>query len=355
MERQASPLNLLSSTLTLLVGVALSSTGSAAPHKPVRVAPVEMPKLPPATIDDSLAVEGPDIAARRASTRMTVEVSVNERGPYRFIVDSGADTSVVGWRISRGQALPAGTPVTLNGITASARVDRVRVDALTLGPSTVRMLELPALDEGDIGGQGMIGIDALAGQRLLLDFETRLIRVEDASRPAQRLDGEIIVVARRRRGQLILTQVRAAGLPVDAVVDTGSEITIGNLALRDKLIRGNRDRFTTVEVIGVTGVTIPMQVATIGELRLGSVTLRNVPMAFADIPPFEVFGLSKEPSLLLGTDLLATFRRISLDFRARKVRFQLRRCGTQTTLVDTTAQATRMQVSGGANLDVCRR
>lgn len=328
---------------------------AAAPRKPVPVAPVEMPRLPPAVIDDALAIGGEDINARKLRTRMTVEVLVNARGPYRFIVDSGADSSVVGWRIAREQQLPLGRPAILNGITASARVERVLVNELTLGPSTIRNLELPALEERDLGGQGMIGIDALAEQRLMLDFEKRVIKVEDARRPAPRMDGEIIVVARRRRGQLILTQVRAANLPVEAVVDTGSEITIGNLALRDKLIRGHRDKFVTVEVTGVTGVTIPLQVARIGELRLGSVTLRNVPMAFADVPPFAVFGLSKEPSLLLGTDLLEKFRRVSLDFRARKVRFQLRRCGSQGIVINTTTDSSLTRLSSDGNGAVCRR
>ncbi|MET1112622.1 MAG: hypothetical protein ABWX67_13965, partial [Allosphingosinicella sp.] len=81
-----------------------------------------------------------------------------------------------------------------------------------------------------------------------------------------------------------------------------------------------------VTATGVTGTTVKLQLAQSGELRLGSVVLRNVPMAFADVPPFEVFGLADRPALLLGTDLLETFRRVSLDFRARKVRFQLRRC-----------------------------
>jgi len=166
------------------------------------------------------------------------------------------------------------------------------------------------------------------------------------------MDGEIVVRARRRHGQLILTQVRAAGLPVDAVIDTGSEVTIGNLALRDKLIRGNKDKFETVTVAGVTGVEMELQLARIAELRLGSVTLRDVPIAFADVPPFHVFGLSKEPSLLLGTDLLETFRRVSLDFRARKVRFQLRRCGTTGYTISTSTWLTRIQ---SANEDVCRR
>ena len=48
-----------------------------------------------------------------------------------------------------------------------------------------------------------------------------------------------------------------------------------------------------------------------------------MPIAFADVPPFKLFGLADEPALLLGTDILETFRRVSLDFRARKVRFQL--------------------------------
>jgi len=346
--------------LILLLGLALSAPAADVAAavadsklpKPVRVPPAQMLPLPPAVIDDKLVIGGEDINARKARTRMTVEVNVNGRGPYRFVVDSGADTSVVGWSIAQNLQLPAGTPVTLNGMTASARVDRVLVDELQLGSSTIRNLEVPALREVDLGGEGMIGIDALVQQRLMMDFEKRLIKSEDARQPAQMMDGEIVVRARRRHGQLILTQVRAAGLPVDAVIDTGSEVTIGNLALRDKLIRGNKDKFETVTVAGVTGVEMELQLARIAELRLGSVTLRDVPIAFADVPPFHVFGLSKEPSLLLGTDLLETFRRVSLDFRARKVRFQLRRCGTTGYTISTSTWLTRIQ---SANEDVCRR
>ena len=331
-----------------------SVRAAAKKPKPVHVAPAVMPRLPPAVIDDTLAIGGEDIDARKVRTRMTVDVRVNGTGPYKFIVDSGADSSVVGWRIARALQLPTGTPAILNAMTATARVERVLVDELTLGPSTIRNLELPALEERDVGGQGMIGIDALVAQRLMMDFEKRTIKVEDATRPAQRLDGEIIVTARRRRGQLILTQVRAAGLPLDAVVDTGSEITIGNTALRDKLIKGNRDKFITLEVTGVTGVTIPLQLARIGELKLGSVTLRNVPIAFADVPPFEVFGLAKEPALMLGTDLLETFRRVSLDFKARKVRFQLRRCAATGIVINTSSDFARTRLSTD-NAEVCRR
>lgn len=348
----------LAAGLVLAVGASAVAWSAATkppkPSKPVHVEPGRMPALPPAVIDDTLAIGGDDVDARKVQTRMTVDVRVNGTGPYKFIVDSGADSSVVGWRIARALQLPAGRPAILNSMTASSRVERVLVDELTLGPSVIRDLELPALEERDVGGHGMIGIDALVRQRLMMDFEKRLIKVEDAAKRAPRMEGEIVVTAHRRRGQLILTEVRAAGLPLEAVVDTGSQITIGNTKLRDKLIRGNRDKFVTVEVTGVTGVTIPLQVARIGELKVGSITLRNVPMAFADVPPFAVFGLADQPALLLGTDLLETFRRVSLDFKARKVRFQLRKCGSTGILINTDPSLIRSRISTD-NREVCQR
>ena len=350
-------------SLILTLGLIASTLAAgAAPAQPPRIgkprpAPPSapnMPALPPADIDDSLAVAGDEIEARKVETRLSVEVRVNGRGPYQFVVDSGADTSVVGLRIARDLQLPLGTPVILNNMTDRNIVDRVRVDELTLGPTTIRDLELPALREQDLGGAGMIGIDALVQQRLMMDFEKRLIKVEDATRPVKSYPGEIVVVARLRRGQLILTQVKAAGLSLDAVIDTGSQITIGNLALRDKLLRRKYRKFETITATGVTGKPMEMQLALIPELRLGPVTLLNVPMAFADVPPFKVFGLLDRPALLLGTDLLETFRRVSLDFRARKVRFQLRRCKMQSVAISTwNASLTRLSSTGA--VEVCGR
>lgn len=335
----------------------LATDGLAQPPKigkPVPVPSTKMPTLPPAVIDDTLAIGGEDIKARKVETRMTVEVALNGRSPYQFVVDSGADTSAVGVRIAQQLRMPLATRTVLHSMTESAEVDRVWVEQLKIGNSAFGRLALPALKEEDLGGDGMLGIDALVQQRLMMDFEKRTIKVEDARIPVVKYEGEIVINAKRRRGQLILTEVRAANLPVDAVIDTGSEITIGNLALRDKLLRNNRDKFVTIAVTGVTGKTMKLQLAKIGTLRLGSVTMRNVPMAFADVPPFTVFDLQRQPSLLLGTDVLEVFRKVSLDFRNRKVRFQLRRCGsTHVALSTSTGTATRL--SSGENYEVCRR
>ncbi len=339
----------------LAQGAAVAEPPKTGKQRPAPATPPNIPPLPPATFDPTLAVGGNNLKAREIDSRLSVDVHVNGRGPYHFIVDSGADTSVVGVGVARSLQLPLGTPVVLNGMTDRNIVDRVKVDQLTVGTNTIDNVELPALREVDVGGDGMIGIDALVQQRLMLDFEKHLIKVEDARLPEPHEPGEIVILARRNRGQLILAHVKAAGFDLDAIIDTGTEITIGNLALRDQLIRaGNRNKILTVSVVGVTGAVRKMDVARIGELVLGPVVLHDVPMAFADVPPFKMFGLADQPALLLGTDILENFRRISLDFRGRKVRFQLRHCDDSVTISFDPDNATRLSASAGHE-EVCQR
>ena len=311
-----------------------------------------LPDLPPAVIDNTLAIGGDDIAARKVETRMTVAVNVDGRGPFHFVVDSGADTSALGVRTAHALRLTAGTPVTLHGITDTGVVDRVLVPELELGQSKIRDLELPVLKDADLGADGLLGIDALVEQRLMMDFEKRVITVEDAHRPAPHMDGDIVVIARRRHGQLILTQARVAGHPVEAVIDTGSEITIGNTALRDRLVRRTGVKLPSIPVTGVTGVTINLQIAELAELRIGPIVLHDIPIAFADVPPFASFGLDDHPAMLLGTDLMANFRRVSLDFRARKVRFQLKRCKATSIMISTSRSWSRLSATD-QGVDVC--
>jgi hypothetical protein len=344
----------LTSSAVALASTAVEPPRIAKPRPAPEDQPPDVPPLPPAYFDSSLDVTGEEVKARKVETRLSVDVQVNGRGPYKFIVDSGADTSAVGLRIAHDLELPLGRPAILNGMTSRDLVDRVKIDALTLGPTTVHHLEVPALRELDLGGDGLIGIDALVQQRLLMDFDKKLIRVEDARKPWKPIPGEIVITARRERGQLILTEVRASKLKLDAVIDTGSEITIGNTQLRDKLLR-KRARFYEVEAIGVTGSKVKMQIANIDELQLGPVLLRDVPIAFADVPPFKLFGLADGPALLLGTDILENFRRVSLDFKARKIRFQLRRCTTEGVVISTSQTGTYSRLSATANDgDVCQ-
>jgi hypothetical protein len=135
----------------------------------------------------------------------------------------------------------------------------------------------------------------------------------------------MVISARPRRGGLILTGLKAGGIPIDTMIQTGSEISIGNPALRDRLL-GKSAPAQSVEVIGASGAPINMELTRISELALGPLTFRDVPVAFAKAPPFGTWGLVDQPALLIGTNLLSDFGRVSLDFRARQVRLKPRSC-----------------------------
>jgi predicted aspartyl protease len=311
-------------SMSLLSVAALAAIIAAAPPEPV--APPPSPMIPPASIDNSLEVTGESLAAEALRTRLFIEVKVNDKGPFRFLVDSGADRSVISLALAERLQLPLGEAKKLQGMAGTMMVPTVFIESLALGRSVIEGITAPALSGRDLGADGLIGIDALADQRLLLDFEAKTITVQDSRQPSPKLEGEIVVTARRRKGQLILTEASVGDTKVSAVIDTGSEITLGNLALQKRFLgRRAAEALPTITMLSVTGQTLTAHVATLTEVHIGGVVLKNVTIAFADAPPFRLFGLDREPALFLGSDLLESFRRVSLDFRNRKVRFVLRR------------------------------
>lgn len=310
--------------MSLLLATALASLAPAAPPANPSSPPV-VPMIVPATVDNNLEISGEALAAEQLKKRMFIEVRVNDRGPYRFLVDSGADRSVISDTLASALQLPAGESVRLQGMAGTREVPTVEVTTLALGKSEVGPLQSPALPARFIGADGLIGIDALADQRLMLDFGNRTITVQDSRTPVVPSGQEIVVTARRRKGQLIITQAAVKRHNVSAVLDTGSEITLGNSALRQRLF-GNRrpEAMRDIELLSVTGQTLKAEAIALDDVRIGGLVLNNVIVAFADAPPFALFGLDKQPALFLGSDLLATFRRVSLDFGKRRVRFTLR-------------------------------
>jgi predicted aspartyl protease len=256
---------------------------------------------------------------------MQVGVMVDGKGPFRFFVDSGADRSVIGFALAERLGLPAGPDVLLHSTGSAQKTHTVHIDTLQVGTSRIHDIAAPALPERFLGGDGMLGIDALIDQRLTIDFDKKNVVVQDThARDTAAGPDEVVIVARRRKGQLILTQAYAARTRIAAVIDTGTEITVGNSALRAKLMRSNRAPVMTTTLISVTGDEVPADLLPVPEIRIGDLTLHNVLIAFSDMPPFKLFGLENEPAILLGSDILSSFRKVSLDFRRRKVRFTLR-------------------------------
>ncbi len=73
----------------------------------------------------------------------------------------------------------------------------------------------------------------------------------------------------------------------------------------------------------VNGVEITGETRMIGRLEMGRMQLANIPVSFADSPTFRALGLADEPAMILGMSELRLFRRVAIDFRTRRVLFDM--------------------------------
>ena len=292
------------------------------------------PTLPPAAAAAAAQPEDDAIAAaalRQLGDRLGVDVTIDGAGPYRFMVDSGASRTVVSRRLADLLKLVPDADVDLHSMGGEARVATVRLPGLELGGMRTDAINAPVLDEANLGSPAILGIDALNGRRVTIDMAARVMTIRASTPRIERAaPGEIVVIARRRYGQLILTQATIDGLRVDAVIDSGSDVTIGNAALERRLSVRRRNAAQSVALLDVIGRTTVARLAPLTEMKIGALTLTNVPVAFADTHAFAQFGMIKRPALLIGMDVLRAFRRVSIDFASRSIRFLVDERGVRT-------------------------
>jgi predicted aspartyl protease len=253
---------------------------------------------------------------------MTVPVRIANQ-PFRFLIDTGAQNTVLSIATAAQLSLVPDGRAKLIGVAGSQMVDTVEVEQIDLGRRSYFGIVAPLLEGGDIGADGIVGLDSLQDQRVLLDFGKKLMAIGDAKTLGGNGGYEIVVTARRRSGQLIMTDARIDGVDTDVVIDTGAEYTIGNLALRQALSRRRTHEQTVLQ--SVTGQSITADLAFARQLAIKDMQLSNVLIAFVDAPPFAALDLHRRPAILLGMRDLRAFKRVAIDFSTRKVMFDLPR------------------------------
>lgn len=265
-----------------------------------------------------------ELAEDRAA-RMTVPVSIGDTGPYPFVIDTGAERTVISRELATTLKLAGDGTARLHSMSGTGNVDTVIIPSLKLSgrARATPSIRAPALARRHLGAAGMIGLDSLQDSRVLLDFGRNTMTVSPSSAPRPERDSdEIVVTARSRHGQLILVDASVGGRKVHAFIDTGSQVSVGNFALQRRLL-GKNPKLQPVELISVTGGRTAAGYAIVDSMRISGVTFTDMPIAFADAAPFERLGLSDKPALLIGMDALRLFERVSVDFANKKVRFLL--------------------------------
>ncbi|HLV08187.1 MAG TPA: aspartyl protease family protein [Croceibacterium sp.] len=255
--------------------------------------------------------------------RMTIPVTIGGQGPFPFLIDTGAQATVLSRGLADRLQLNDRKTATLVGMASRQQVETTPVDDFTLGSRSFYVRQAPLVEGQHIGegADGILGLDALQDQRVVLDFNKGEIAVADAAEKGGNRGYEIVVKARERLGQLIITKARLDGVTVDVIIDTGAQGSVGNLALLNRLRRAREIGET--EMTDINGVTLAGALRLGRELQIGDANIRNLRILFADTSTFGSLGLSSRPALILGMSELKLFQRVAIDFRTRRVLFDL--------------------------------
>lgn len=241
-------------------------------------------------------------------------VWVNGRGPFRFLLDTGSTHTA----ISAQTAADIGAPVVAKAMMGSAAGSRetqvVRIDALNVGPITVPDLLASVVELEGMGRvDGVIGHDALASVRYTIDFRQRRVvwwpsevnvacesakvrGCEGSAFELQSLHGRFFISLPQRQSLLRL------------VPDTGAE----------SLLLFNPDRrlpvthLPTLATLTTTSGETEVRLALVRELRVGGVTLRDVPAVVADRD-------RSEPAEIDGLLPLHLFDQVTVDGPAKRI------------------------------------
>ena len=261
--------------------------------------------------------------------RMMVPVRLNGSEPYPFIIDTGAERSVIASDLGVLLGLTAGRELKLATVSGPHTSNSFKVDRLTISSINVTDLELPALKRENLGAYGLLGIDSLENRKVVLNFAKGEINILSSKtrRQIDRSYGDVIVVtARRRAGRLVLTDAKIGNVRVDVVIDTGAQSSMGNTALRNRLSRSQRRfEFIPVGLKSVTGEHMVGDYTQIKQIELGGLSIADLPMTFTENYAFRALGLEQKPAILLGMDAMSLCETVEIDFAAKRVTFQFKR------------------------------
>jgi predicted aspartyl protease len=166
----------------VLLAPAHARDPAAQPTEPSRP-PAETPTVPATSADQTGPLYATPTRRDRAG-RIVAPVEINGRGPFRFILDTGANRSAISAATAEelGLEVEVDAPMGVHGVTGSSILPSVEVASLRAGEIDFGGRRMPVLPQAVFGGtDGILGIDALQDARVEVDFARDRVTIRRSS------------------------------------------------------------------------------------------------------------------------------------------------------------------------------
>jgi predicted aspartyl protease len=294
--------------------VALLATGSACMATASRAC--DAPAAGDSTFTGATSKDG--------AGRAVALININGQGPFRFILDTGANRSVVSLALAKRLGLAHVGVGVVHSVDSAELATLVNVESLSFGALHLSGGETPVLDGPMLDGEhGLLGVDGMGGRLLHVDFTKNCVEISEGAAPMS-VKGWLSVPAVMRFGSLLLVQGDIMGVRVNVLLDTGSDISLANEQFREAMLDvgarsieyHNGHAFTFGRpIVLARRVWTP-------RLYLGRTVVESVNAYIGDFHVFDLWGLRDEPTLLIGMDVLARAREMAIDYQNGVVHFR---------------------------------
>ncbi len=315
----------------------LCGAGLHAAIEPQGLPPAEPPaEQPPEQLSEVVVTATePRYAAptrRDRIGRIWAPVYINEQGPFRLVLDSGATHSGINTHVAELLGLPPDQSrrMLLRGVTGSTAVSTVRIDSFTVGDIALGTSRLPIVTDALGGADGVLGTDGMSGRRILVDFRHDRITIQ-RSHSERAAAGFRAIPFQLIKGNLLAVDASVGGVRTTAIIDTGGQVTIANLALRQALDRRHSPPQSRPD--SIMGVTTDIQegdAARTPPLEMvaadhgGTVEIRYADVTFGNMQIFEHWHLTEQPAMLIGMDALGLLDTLIIDYRRQELQIRMR-------------------------------
>lgn len=256
--------------------------------------------------------------------RVMAPVFVNGRGPYAFVIDTGATRSAIAPHVvaELGLVPDPEHQLSVRGVTGTANVASVEVDRLQVGEIILEHQRLPVIQPSVFAdADGILGVEGFDRACLHVDFAKQRIFVTRNGCPRFRKDWPRVPVD-LHFGRLVVVQGRFRRVDVHAIIDTGAARSLGNQALLEalELEQQAQEPLNAIEVLGATEQRLPGSRVSAPPLSLGEVKIADINVTFGDFEVFSLWNLDDEPAILVGMDVLGTADAFMIDYRRSELR-----------------------------------
>jgi Aspartyl protease len=305
-------------------------TNATAPE----ISPPSRPVIDPIDELTEIMVEAPEpryVSPTRRDQigRIWAPVMINGHGPFRLVLDTGASHSAITALVALALGIPTdkSPPVILRGVTGFATVPTIQVDTLSVGDVAVDQAVLPIVPDALGGAEGVLGSEGLAGKRVFIDFRHDQISIA-YSKNERSGRGFISVPFYSMRGTLVVVDAMVGGVRTRAIIDTGGQTTIANMALKDALARiRSSPKGKSDSIIGATKEIQEGEVMSVPLIGIGGIQVNDPGVTFSDLYIFKQWNLNKQPAILIGMDTLGLLDTLIIDYRRHELQLRMLHAG----------------------------